>query len=167
MSQFQDLIRSRDSPLNIQTLIKLFLLMPFCWCRSWQMVRWKMYLVQKDMKNFSVFNVCCIFKNSYIFWMILILLLGDTSLFFETVTMKFMGPRTDKKQIPNYIWCTLGVKIIHVLNKFMILILESTEREKLIWRKYAPPQMFDRVLSIPAKVMNMPLFLNMPGFWMY
>ena len=121
-------------------------------------------MYKQDMKIFSVFNVCCIFKNSYIFWVILILLLSHTSLFFETVTIKFMGPRTDKKQIPNYICCTLGVKIIPVLNEFMILILESTEREKLIWRKYAPPQMFDRVLSIPAKVMNMPLFLNMPGF---
>ena len=64
----------------------------------------KCTLYKQDTKNSSVDNVCCIFfKVTTFLWIILILHPSHTSLFLETVIMKFGGPRAEgrEKQIPN------------------------------------------------------------------
>ena len=94
MSQFQTLIRSRDNPLNIQFFISVVFIdatMPL-----------------PELTNGLVENVPCINKTRKILlliiwvvflkittfsWRILILHPGHTSLFLETVTIKFRGPR--------------------------------------------------------------------------
>ena len=48
----------------------------------------KCALYKQDTKNFSVDNVGCIFEDTTILWIILILHFSHTSLFFETITIK-------------------------------------------------------------------------------
>ena len=68
MPQFKTLIRSRDSPLNIETLILVVfihatMLMP-------ELKKWlggKCALYKQHTKNSYVDNVCCIFEDNYIF----------------------------------------------------------------------------------------------------
>ena len=67
VSQFQILLRSRNSSPNIQTLILLCLLMPLCRCRSWEMLGGKCTLHKQDPKNSSVYDVYCNFEDNYIF----------------------------------------------------------------------------------------------------
>ena len=68
MSQFQTLIRSRDSPLNMQTFVLVVFIDAII-----PMPEFTNGLVEnvpctnKDTKNFSVDNVCGIFEDNYIF----------------------------------------------------------------------------------------------------
>ena len=84
MSQFQTLIRSRDNPLNTQTLI-------FVAFVDATTSRWKMYLVQTRHKKF--FCMLHFLKIATFLWIILILHPGHTSLLLETVIIKFGAPR--------------------------------------------------------------------------
>ena len=97
MSQFQTLIRLRDSSLNTQTLIFVVFI-------DATIPRWKMYLVQTRHKKFFCLQ-CMVhfFKVTTVLWIILILHPSHTSLFLETVIIKFggsrdrhMGPRAEK-----------------------------------------------------------------------
>ena len=70
------------------------------------MARWKCTLYKQDKKNSSADNMCSIFEDSYVLWIILILHPGHSSLFLETVTIKFGSPRARRaegreKQIPS------------------------------------------------------------------
>ena len=85
MSQFQTLIRLRDSSLNTQTLIfVVFIDATIPW--------WKMCLVQTRHKKFFCLQ-CMVhfFKVTTFLWIILILHPSHTSLFRETVIIKFGG----------------------------------------------------------------------------
>ena len=67
MSRFQTLIRSRDSPLNIKTLILVAfvdaaILMPELTNGYVENVT-----CTNKTKHSSVYNVCCIFEDNYIF----------------------------------------------------------------------------------------------------
>ena len=94
MFQFQTLIRSRDSPLNIQTLISVVFIdatMPLLELTSGLVEKvpgtnktWKILLL----------IMCVVFlKITTFLWRILILHNGLTSLVLETVTIKFRRPR--------------------------------------------------------------------------
>ena len=50
-------------------------------------------MYKQDTKNSFVDNVCCIFEDNYILWIILIFHRGYTNLILETVLIKFGGPR--------------------------------------------------------------------------
>ena len=112
MSQFQTLIRlcdsSQTSNFNTQTSI-------FVVFTDATTPRWKMYLVQTRHKKFFCWQ-CMLhfFKVTTFLWIILILHLSHTSLFLETVIIKFGGPRAEgrhmgpraegrEKQIPIHI----------------------------------------------------------------
>ena len=103
MSQFQTFVRSRDSLLNIQTLIVVVFIDPT--------------MPTAELTNGLVENVPCtnntrkilllimhvvFLKITTSLWRILILHPGRTSLFLETVTIKFGGLRAEgqEKQIP-------------------------------------------------------------------
>ena len=100
MSQFQTLIKSRASPLNIKTLILVVfidttMVMPELtngWVEN-------VPCTSKTPKSSSVYNVCCIFEDfDTFYWVILILYPGHTSLLPETGTLKFMGLRDQEAQ---------------------------------------------------------------------
>ena len=82
MSRFQTLIRSRDSPLNIKTLILVAFI--------------DAAILMPELTNGYVENVTCTNKNVVFLkitissWIILTLHPGHTSLFLKTVTTEFM-----------------------------------------------------------------------------
>ena len=53
----------------------------------------KCILYKQDTKNSFLDNVCCIFEDNYILWIIFVFHPGYTSLILETVLIKFGGPR--------------------------------------------------------------------------
>ena len=70
------------------------------------MARWKCTLNKQDTKNSSADNMCIFLKIATFLWIILILHPGHSSLFLETVTIKFGSPRARRaegreKQIPS------------------------------------------------------------------
>ena len=112
MSQFQTLIRLRDSSLNTQTLIfVVFIDATIPW--------WKMCLVQTRHKKFFCLQ-CMVhfFKVTTFLWIILILHPSHTSLFRETVIIKFgggrgadiwgRGPRAEKNKYPLFAFLALS-----------------------------------------------------------
>ena len=98
MPQFQTLIRSRDSPLNTQTLTFVVFI--------------DATASMLELTNDLVENIPCtnkthtslllkmhvyFLKITTFLWIILILHPGHTSLFHETVTIKFIGPRAEDR----------------------------------------------------------------------
>ena len=67
MLQFKTLIRSRDSPLNIETLILVMFIMPLADAGVDKWLGGKCALYKQHTKNFYADNVCCIFEDNYIF----------------------------------------------------------------------------------------------------
>ena len=65
MSEIQTLIRSLNSPLNIQYSYSIFLLLIDDRIDKWLLG--KCILHKQDTKNSSLDNVCCIFEDNYIF----------------------------------------------------------------------------------------------------
>ena len=65
MFQIQNLVRSRDSPLSIQTLILVMFIDASHYAdagvEKWQGEKCTLY--KQDTKNSSVYNVCCIFED--------------------------------------------------------------------------------------------------------
>ena len=59
-------------------------------------------MYKQDTENSFVDNVCCIFEDNYILWIILIFHPGYTSLILETVLIKLGGRGAEgrEKQIP-------------------------------------------------------------------
>ena len=97
--------------------------MPLCWCRGWQMVKWKIYLVQARQEKFFCWLMYAVFlKITTFLWIILILHPGHTSLFHETVTIKFIRPRaegrgprkTNTRKAAIYLW-KLFFKILRLV----------------------------------------------------
>ena len=69
MSQFEPLIRSRDSPIYMQNVD----ISCVYWCHYSDagVGKWlggKYILYKQDTKNSSADNVCCIFADNYIFF---------------------------------------------------------------------------------------------------
>ena len=89
MSQFQNLIRSPDSPLNIQTLISVVFIDATIGVDKWIVGKCTLY-IQDTKNNMSIDNMSCIFEDNYIF---VENFNTSSRSFLETVTIKFRGPR--------------------------------------------------------------------------
>ena len=100
MSPFQTLIRSRDSPLNIQTLtiVLIDVIMPMPELTNSYMEN--VPCTSKTRKILLLIMYVVFLKITTFLWRILILPPGHTSLFLETVTIKFMGPWVEKNKYP-------------------------------------------------------------------
>ena len=100
MSPFQTLIRSRDSPLNIQTLTIVLIdaIMPMPELTNSYMEN--VPCTSKTRKILLLIMYVVFLKITTFLWRILILAPGHTSLFLETVTIKFMGPWAEKNKYP-------------------------------------------------------------------
>ena len=99
MSQFQTFIRSPDTPLNIQTLILVVSIDATMPMPELRCIDGKCTLYKQDTQKYSVDKLCCIFEDNYIFVENLILHPGHTSLFLETVTIKFGLPKAEDRHI--------------------------------------------------------------------
>ena len=117
MPQFQTLIRSRDRPLNIQTLILVVFIdaiMPLLEMTNGSV---KNVPCTNKARKILLLIMCVVFlKITTFLWRILIPHPNHTSLFLKAVTIKFrgprgrgakgrhMGPRAEgrEKQIPNF-----------------------------------------------------------------
>ena len=101
----------------------------------------KCTLYKQDTKNYSVNNICCMFKITTFLWRTLTLHSGHTSLFLETVTIKFWGPRAECRHMgPRKTNIPMLPSIKIVTSCLNLLYREFLKFFKIVTRKFNFPK---------------------------
>ena len=101
----------------------------------------KCTLYKQDTKNYSVNNICCMFKITTFLWRTLTLHSGHISLFLETVTIKFWGPRAECRHMgPRKTNIPMLPSIKIVTSCLNLLYREFLKFFKLVTRKFNFPK---------------------------